>query len=121
MSNNFDLSQVPPRDLDAMIVKDVFGWKETDIPPDAHGQNACVVLTDTGKLPDRYQLPPLGKLHYGFFAPEYSSNWDHALSLASYTMLEMPAHLLFILKPRGIAEAAYMKFINDKKARGEVQ
>jgi hypothetical protein len=79
------------RDLDAAIAEKIYGWKPCPVPVDAHGKNACEVLTHDGTKPDGYEWPNVGVLHRGYFAPLFTSDLYDALTLANKVGLTFEA------------------------------
>lgn len=85
------------RDLDADIVKEIYGWKLVAAGSDVNGENNCEILCPPHQpAEEMYRfLPPMGKLHRAFFAPTYSSDLLLAINLAKdvqlpMTVIEMP-------------------------------
>ena len=76
------VEQLSGRDLDAAIAEEILGWTSTKVGPDAHGENACEVLTPRGKIDHDHDLPRLGKLHRAWFVPQYHKETRLACKLA---------------------------------------
>ncbi len=104
------------RDLDGMIAEEIYGWKETTVGPDAHGENACSILTPHGELDLDLALPPLGKIHRAWMCPQWSSDWYRALDLAKHVALNL--HISQIPQiPEGLAQLCLDHFRKDKARR----
>lgn len=104
------------RDLDANIMASIFGWKLTDVSPDAKGENACQILTRDGLFPDDFDLPKMGKIHRGYFAPLYSSRWDEAISLAKHVGLDLRISEL-PGTPRGLSRMCLDHWMTNHKSK----
>ena len=74
----------PPsgRELDELIVEEVYGWKPVHVGPDADGENESEVLCPGGVRPRECVWPRKGRIGRGFLAPEYSRGHRLALRLA---------------------------------------
>lgn len=70
------------RDVDAWIAENVFGWETMEVGPDANGENASVILKPPNGVSDSFSFPPKGKIHRGYFAPQFTSEPRAALSFA---------------------------------------
>ena len=77
------------RDLDYLVAKHILKWKKTKIPADYNGENEGCCLTESGKIPDWFRLPPVGKLHPAYFVPQYSYELKLALQLAKKCNLDL--------------------------------
>lgn len=77
------------RDLDYLVAKYIYHWKNTYVPPDYDGKNEGYILTETGKFHKDFQLPPKGKLHRAFMVLSYCENLERAIRLAKYVGLDL--------------------------------
>jgi len=65
------------------LAEGLLGWKPARIPPDARGENECVVLTATGSLPEHWQPAGLGFYARHAFIPRSWGNRNHVAWFAS--------------------------------------
>lgn len=77
------------RDLDAEIVEKIYNWKPARLGVDYNGENACEVLTQDGQLVSCFTYPPVGIVHRGFHAPQYSADKLLAIELCAHVGFEM--------------------------------
>ena len=79
----FKTESVSPRQLDEAVAIVLLGWTHAEVPADAEGNNRGRVLTKDGRIPEGFDMPPLGSIERLAFVPEYSRDLGHALRLAS--------------------------------------
>jgi len=78
------------RDLDAEIAELVFKWKYISIGKDYNGENVCQILYNRIPNQDFFNsLPRIGKIHKGWFTPQYSNDLKEAIKLAKYVNLDV--------------------------------
>jgi hypothetical protein len=70
------------RDLDAVIAREVDGWKPAKLGKDARGEHECEVLTRDGKLQEGFHYPNVGQVHLAYHCPEYSRDVGTAMAFA---------------------------------------
>lgn len=76
------------RDVDAWIAEHVFSWPKQMTTPDYDGQNISEILVPPGGIPAGFELPRKGLIHRGYFAPQFTSDPNAALSFAHKAGLE---------------------------------
>jgi len=94
-----EFKDLTDRDIDAMIAKEILGWKLADVPPDINGENACKILTPNGVLDDikPLLLPAIGNLHEGYWCQRLADAtgfWEDLLALVKRVELNIPAYQL---------------------------
>jgi hypothetical protein len=92
------------RDLDAVIAREVDGWKPAKLGKDARGEAECEVLTRDGQLIEGFSYPNLGQVHLAYHCPEYSRNRDTAIAFARHVGLSLDS--LWGLSAETISQAA---------------
>lgn len=87
-----DYSSLEDRDLDLEVAKKVLGWTQC-VPTgvDYHGVKYPDVYGPNPSIADGHVYPPSGEIHSAYFAPNWSSKLNEALSLCRMVKLETPA------------------------------
>lgn len=99
------------RELDCEIAEIIYGWKLVHVGPDAQGGNECDILSPDGKLPQGFELPRRGKIHRAYLCPQYSSDWQTAISLARRVQLR--SSVSGLTTPEDLAEACLIVWQTD--------
>lgn len=64
-----------PRRMDGYFAEHVLGYTRMKVPPDAFGENGGDdFLVPPGGIPNGFTLPPKGRIHFAYMAPELATD-----------------------------------------------